>query len=78
MFSFPMRPARPEPDPAEQVVTIEQVVVRLEHSVMQDLRRKVNASALVTSQTTDLQAGFQLGINHVLNVLQEGYTITRS
>lgn len=56
----------------------QEVVVRLEQAVLNDLRKKVNASALVTSTTTDLQAGFQLGINHVLNVLQEGYTITRS
>lgn len=53
-------------------------IVRLEASVLESLHQKVNASAVVTSQTTDLMAGYQLGVNHVLNILRTGYTITRS
>ena len=54
------------------------IIVRLEQSVMNDLRRRVNGTCMVTTQTTDLQAGYQLGMAHVLNVLQEGYVTTRS
>lgn len=50
--------------------------VRLEQSVLNDLRRRVGGTCVVTTQTTDHMAGYQLGINHVLNVLQEGFTIT--
>jgi hypothetical protein len=58
-------------DPAKMVI------VRLEPAVFADLRKKVGANCIVTQLTTDHQAGFQLGINHVLNVLQEGYVTSR-
>lgn len=52
-------------------------IVRLEPAVLADLRRKVGSTCVVTTQTTEHMAGYQLGIAHVLNVLQEGYTISR-
>ena len=54
------------------------IVVRLEAAVMADLRRKVGSTCVVTTQTTEHLAGYQLGIAHVLNVLQEGYVTSRS
>lgn len=57
--------------------TIKRVIVRLDPSILADLRRKVGGSCVVTTQTTEHVAGYQLGIAHVLNVLQEGYTISR-
>ncbi len=30
---------------------------------------------IVTAQTTELQAGFQLGVQHVLSILRKGFTI---
>ena len=57
---------------------VQRYIVRLEPSVLADLRRKVGGTCIVTSQTTEHMAGYQLGIAHVLNVLQEGYTVSRS
>lgn len=65
--------------PPEQIIErVTQVtkVVRLEQSILNDLRRRVGGTCVVTTQTTDHMAGYQLGINHVLNVLQEGFTIS--
>lgn len=47
---------------------------RLTQAVYEDLERKV-APPLVQRDTTELQAGFQLGIQHVLKILREGYVI---
>lgn len=51
-------------------------IQRLTPEVLREIRRKVGgpASCLVTTTTTELQAGFQLGINHVLNILAEDFT----
>ena len=61
------------PDPP--VITM--FVARLTPDVLEDLRKRIGGSAncIATSQTTDIQAGYMLGINHVLNVLQEGFTL---
>lgn len=56
----------------------ELVTVRLTDEQLKEFRRRVNGTAVVTASTTDLMAGYQLGINHALNVLQEGFTISRT
>lgn len=38
------------------------------------IEAQVRSSTLVTPQTTELQAGWQLGVQHVLNVLRTGWT----
>jgi len=61
------------PYPAPKVTE----VTRLTPQVYAALRKQLggNATAFATQQTTEIQAGFMLGINHVLNVLQEGFVI---
>ena len=56
---------------------VKRIIVRLDPSILADLRRKVGGTCVVTSQTTQHMAGYQLGVAHVLNVLQEGYTVSR-
>lgn len=51
------------------------VQFRLDQQVYEELEKKVMASPIVTKETTELQAGFQLGVQHVLKVLRDGYTI---
>ena len=50
-------------------------VVRLSPMVYAALRKQLGGSstAHATHLTTEIQAGYMLGINHVLNVLQEGF-----
>lgn len=61
--------------PAE--MSAHKTVVRLSPDQLMEVRRKVGgqASTFVSQNTTDIQAGFMLGVNHVLNILQEGFTI---
>ena len=47
---------------------------RLTAEVYQDLERKVG-QVVVTRETTDLQAGYQLGVQAVLKLLRDGYVI---
>jgi hypothetical protein len=49
---------------------------RLTKEVYEDLEKKLPAPS-VQRDTTDLQAGFQLGIQHVLKLLREGYVVGR-
>lgn len=67
------------PDPTRPAVQ-EQIVVRLEQAVFNDLRRKLGGSThcVASSQTTDIQAGYMLGVQHVLTTLQEGYVTART
>lgn len=53
-------------------------VVRLSPDQLAEVRKRVGgpASCIVGAQTTDIQAGYMLGINHVLNILAEGFTLT--
>lgn len=53
-------------------------VVRLDEAILADLRRKAGVTAVVTNQTTEHMAGYQLGVQHVLNVLAEGFTVKSS
>jgi len=36
-------------------------------------RKVINPAAVVDSSTTDVQAGFMLGVQHVLSVLRTGF-----
>ena len=49
---------------------------RLTKEVYEDLEKKLPAPS-VQRDTTDLQAGFQLGVQHVLKLLREGYVVGR-
>lgn len=55
------------------------LVVRLEATQLDELRRQLGgiATTYVSSETTDLQAGYMLGINRVLNLLEQGFTLPR-
>lgn len=54
------------------------VIVRLNDEILTEFRRRVGATAVVTNATTEHMAGYQLGINHAVNVLAEGFTIKAS
>lgn len=53
-----------------------EVVVRLHPEELRKLRALLGGEAInrVTSTTTPHEAGYKLGINHVLSVLAEGFT----
>jgi hypothetical protein len=51
-------------------------VVRLTQEQLAVLERKL-APPVVTTTTTELQAGYQLGIQTVLKELRDGFTIGR-
>lgn len=53
------------------------VVQRLEHDTYIQLEKLVG-NVLVTSTTSDTEAGFKLGVQHVLQKLRDGYVIQRS
>lgn len=55
-----------------QVKTI--TMARLTQEVYADLERTVGG-ILVNRETTELMAGQQLGIQHVLRLLREGYVV---
>jgi hypothetical protein len=48
---------------------------RLRPEHIERIRRKAGGDAIntVTATTTELQAGFQLGVNRVLDILREGF-----
>ena len=54
----------------------EEVIVRLQPDVYRLLEESLPAPA-VTTTTTDLQAGYALGIQAVLKKLREGFTVPR-
>ncbi len=56
--------------------TVTTVITRLEPDVYNELEKKVS-NILVSSTTTELEAGYKLGIQHVLKVLRDGYAIQR-
>ena len=51
-----------------------QTYARLTREVYEDLERKVGR-VLVTRETTELQAGYQLGVQAVMQMLREGYVV---
>lgn len=52
----------------------ELIVVRLRPDMYNELERKCK-TLNVNENTTSLQAGFALGVEHVLKMLRVGYTI---
>ncbi len=54
----------------------EQVVTRLEPEVYAALEGKVPPPN-VTTTTTELMAGYQLGVQTVLKLLRDGYVVSR-
>lgn len=63
-----VKPKDPAPKPKEQFF------VRMAPHIYNQLERKLPAP-VVSQQTTDLQAGFQLGVQYVLKQLRDGYVI---
>lgn len=59
--------------PAPSIKTT-QSYARLNQEVYEALERQVGR-VLVTRETTDLQAGYQLGVQAVLQLLRDGYVI---
>lgn len=53
------------------------VIYRLSPEQLDAVRRKA-AGISINSNTTPLQAGFQLGVHHVLDILREGFTVAGS
>lgn len=51
-----------------------QTYTRLTREVYEDLEKKVGR-VMVNRETTDLQAGYQLGVQAVLQMLREGYVV---
>lgn len=50
------------------------VIQRLSPEALAAVRHRVAGVITINANTTPLQAGFQLGVQHVLNTLQEGFT----
>lgn len=46
---------------------------RLSPDQLDAVRRAVAGTISINSNTTPLQAGFQLGVQHVLNALRDGF-----
>ena len=51
-------------------------VARLTSEMLADLEKRL-PPPIVDERTTDLQAGYRLGVQHVIKLLREGYTISR-
>lgn len=49
---------------------------RLDESQLEAVRRQAGGSISINSNTTPLQAGFALGVQHVLNTLREGFVVS--
>lgn len=64
------------PYPAVVPVPTE-VLVRMDYDVYDHLERQVSNTGVV-STTSEIEAGFKLGVQHVLQKLRAGYVIPRS
>lgn len=69
-------PSPVAPEATKQV----RIVARLSPEMLADLRRRCGggATCIVGQQTTDIQAGYMLGMNYVLNKIAEDFTISAS
>lgn len=47
---------------------------RLREAMIRDIEKKIGVQIGVSNQTTEIQAGFMLGAQYVLNKLREGYS----
>lgn len=61
-----------KPEPPQTITQ----VVRLEPSQLQQLERQL-ATPVVSDKTTELEAGYKLGIQQVLSKLRDGFTFMR-
>lgn len=52
-------------------------VMRLDPDTYRKLEKEANAHTLVGSTTTDLQAAYLLGMQHVLGILRNGFVVGR-
>jgi len=52
-----------------------ELIFRLSPEQYQQLERKVLADVVVSDKTTEIQAGYMLGIQKVLRELRVGFTI---
>ena len=48
---------------------------RLTDAQYEAFEKKAHAVTIVNSTTTELQAGYQLGVQHALKVLREGWAV---
>jgi hypothetical protein len=59
--------------PAESAGPVKSIY-RFDEQSLRQLRNKLPKPG-VTAETSPLQAGFLLGVQHVLQMLQDGYTV---
>lgn len=55
-----------------------ETIYRLTPEVYQQLENSLLSDIPVNAQTTEIQAGYMLGIQKALKVLRDGFTIARS
>ncbi len=58
----------------EQII----IITRLEFSEYEKLEKLLNANTLVSNTTSEIEAGFKLGVQHVLKQLRVGYVVPDS
>lgn len=61
----PQRPKRPQ--------TAEQTIWRLDPRVYAELEKKIGSPPVVGPSTTELEAGYKLGVQYVLKILRDGF-----
>lgn len=59
----------------EETPVANKVVIRLDTETYEYLESNIKSNSLVTSSTSDIEAGFKLGVQHVLQHLRKGYVI---
>lgn len=56
----------------------ERTIYRLDQEQLSAVQRKAGLSLSVNSNTTPLEAGVQIGMARVLDILREGFTVSGS
>lgn len=56
-------------------VCVESDLNRLTQAQYAAFEKKAQAITIVNSTTTELQAGYQLGVQHALKILREGWVV---
>lgn len=56
-------------------MTHPEIQFRLSSDAYKQLEQKLLSDVIVTDKTTELQAGYMLGIQKVLKVLRDGFTV---
>lgn len=65
--------SKQDTQPQTKVVTY----ARLTPGVYEAFENEVSRHQAVTEKTTDIQAGFQLGVEHCLRILRRGYVVSQ-